>query len=159
MLCNEQETSILITLGSCWTRSEGSCYWSDITQVCYNKSSGQLDTFIQDFFILMENSSDLDIIEQNCLSQLLHLFYLNPWLILISFTFQEHMFANLSTGECVWEPPVGVPVKKTDEAQWWELFDQNTARWVADIYSPGMNIFKKHNFKILFLKWYKNFFF
>ena len=42
--------------------------------------------------------------------------------------FQEHMFANLSTGECVWEPPVGVPVKKTDEAQWWELFDQNTSR-------------------------------
>ena len=37
------------------------------------------------------------------------------------------MFANLSTGECVWEPPVGVPVKKTDEAQWWELFDQNTS--------------------------------
>ena len=43
-------------------------------------------------------------------------------------SFQEHMFANLSTGECVWEPPVGVPVKKTDEAQWWELFDQNTSR-------------------------------
>lgn len=42
------------------------------------------------------------------------------------------MFANLSTGECVWEPPVGVPVKKTDEAQWWELFDQNTSRWVRD---------------------------
>ena len=41
---------------------------------------------------------------------------------------QEHMFANLSTGECVWEPPVGVPVKKTDECQWWELFDQNTSR-------------------------------
>ena len=41
---------------------------------------------------------------------------------------QEHMFANLATGECVWEPPVGVPVKKTDDNQWWELFDQNTAR-------------------------------
>ena len=41
---------------------------------------------------------------------------------------QEHMFANLSTGECVWEAPVGVPVKKTDECQWWELFDQNTSR-------------------------------
>ena len=43
-------------------------------------------------------------------------------------SFQEHMFANVSTGECVWEPPVGVPVKKTHEAQWWELFDQNTSR-------------------------------
>ena len=38
------------------------------------------------------------------------------------------MFANLSTGECVWDPPVGVPVKKTDDKQWWELFDQNTSR-------------------------------
>lgn len=45
------------------------------------------------------------------------------------------MFANLSTGECVWEPPVGVPVKKTDEAQWWELFDQNTSRSVRGSYS------------------------
>ena len=44
------------------------------------------------------------------------------------FLLQEHMFANLSTGECVWDPPVGVPVKKTDDSQWWELFDQNTAR-------------------------------
>ena len=44
--------------------------------------------------------------------------------------FQEHMFANLTTGECVWDPPVGVPVKKTDDNQWWELFDQNTSRWV-----------------------------
>jgi hypothetical protein len=42
--------------------------------------------------------------------------------------FQEHMFANLATGECVWDPPVGVPVKKTDDHQWWELFDQNTSR-------------------------------
>ena len=40
------------------------------------------------------------------------------------------MFANLCTGECVWEPPVGVPVKKTDDNQWWELFDQNTSRSV-----------------------------
>ncbi len=38
------------------------------------------------------------------------------------------MFANLTTGECVWDPPVGVPVKKTDDNQWWELFDQNTSR-------------------------------
>ena len=39
------------------------------------------------------------------------------------------MFANLTTGECVWEVPVGVPVKKTDDNQWWELFDQNTSRY------------------------------
>jgi hypothetical protein len=23
---------------------------------------------------------------------------------------REHMYANLTTGECVWEPPAGVPV-------------------------------------------------
>ena len=70
------------------------------------------------------------------------------------------MFANLATGECVWDPPAGVKVvifffitiffivvavvviiinievtrilihqvKKTDDNQWWELFDQNTSR-------------------------------
>ena len=74
---------------------------------------------------------------------------------------QEHMFANLATGECVWDPPAGVKVidttstiitinviilkspnklsrskvklffqvKKTDDNQWWELFDQNTSRF------------------------------
>lgn len=39
------------------------------------------------------------------------------------------MYANLATGECVWDPPEGVPVKRTDSNQWWELFDQNTARF------------------------------
>ena len=39
------------------------------------------------------------------------------------------MFANLTTGECVWDPPAGVPVKKTNDNQWWELFDQNTSRF------------------------------
>lgn len=41
----------------------------------------------------------------------------------------EHMYANLATGECVWDPPEGVPVKRTDSNQWWELFDSNTARF------------------------------
>lgn len=47
---------------------------------------------------------------------------------LLTTLLQEHMFANLATGECVWDPPVGVKVKKTDDNQWWELFDQNTSR-------------------------------
>lgn len=42
---------------------------------------------------------------------------------------KEHMYANLTTGECVWDPPPGVPVKKTDNNQWWELFDQITSRF------------------------------
>lgn len=42
---------------------------------------------------------------------------------------KEHMYANLTTGECVWDPPADVQVKKTDDNQWWELFDQNTSRF------------------------------
>eukprot|EP00090_Calanus_glacialis_P003765 TRINITY_DN12798_c0_g1_i1.p1 TRINITY_DN12798_c0_g1~~TRINITY_DN12798_c0_g1_i1.p1 ORF type:complete len:1185 (-),score=141.46 TRINITY_DN12798_c0_g1_i1:1321-4875(-) len=51
------------------------------------------------------------------------------WVEIIEPRTKEHMFANLTTGECVWDPPVGVPVKKTDDNQWWELFDQNTSRF------------------------------
>jgi hypothetical protein len=40
------------------------------------------------------------------------------------------MYANLTTGECVWDPPPGVPVKKTNENQWWELFDQVISTYV-----------------------------
>lgn len=39
------------------------------------------------------------------------------------------MYANLTTGDCVWDPPEGVPVKRTDSNQWWELFDTNTHRF------------------------------
>nr|XP_033327436.1 uncharacterized protein LOC117221001 isoform X2 [Megalopta genalis] len=51
------------------------------------------------------------------------------WVEIIEPRTQEHMYANLTTGECVWDPPPGVPVKKTDNNQWWELFDQNTSRF------------------------------
>ncbi|XP_063227611.1 uncharacterized protein LOC134533847 isoform X2 [Bacillus rossius redtenbacheri] len=51
------------------------------------------------------------------------------WVEIIEPRTKEHMYANLSTGECVWDPPPGVPVKKTDNNQWWELFDQNTSRF------------------------------
>jgi len=51
------------------------------------------------------------------------------WVEIIEPRTKEHMFANLATGECVWDPPVGVKVKKTDDNQWWELFDQNTSRF------------------------------
>ncbi|KAK3930651.1 Rho GTPase-activating protein 39 [Frankliniella fusca] len=51
------------------------------------------------------------------------------WVEIIEPRTKEHMYANLTTGECVWDPPPGVPVKKTDNNQWWELFDQNTSRF------------------------------
>lgn len=46
------------------------------------------------------------------------------WVEIIEPRTGEHMYANLTTGECVWDPPVGVAVKKTNDNQWWELFDQ-----------------------------------
>ncbi|KAL1116665.1 hypothetical protein AAG570_005137 [Ranatra chinensis] len=51
------------------------------------------------------------------------------WVEIIEPKTKEHMYANLTTGECVWDPPTGVPVKKTDNKQWWELFDHNTGRF------------------------------
>ncbi|MFT7809333.1 rho GTPase-activating protein 39-like [Arapaima gigas] len=39
------------------------------------------------------------------------------------------MYANLLTGECVWDPPQGVRIKRAGEDQWWELFDPNTSRF------------------------------
>lgn len=42
---------------------------------------------------------------------------------------REHMYVNLTTGECGWEPPAGVPVRQTDGNQWWELFDHQSGRF------------------------------
>ncbi|TKR93674.1 hypothetical protein L596_008087 [Steinernema carpocapsae] len=42
---------------------------------------------------------------------------------------KERMFANLQTGECAWEVPPGVAVKRMKENQWWELFDSKSKRF------------------------------
>ncbi|XP_058129012.1 hornerin isoform X2 [Anopheles coustani] len=51
------------------------------------------------------------------------------WVEIIEPRTKEHMYANLTTGECVWDPPEGVNIKRTDASQWWELFDTNTHRF------------------------------
>ena len=38
----------------------------------------------------------------------------------------ERMFANLGTGQCQWEAPIGEPIKQANLSQWWELFDHST---------------------------------
>lgn len=48
------------------------------------------------------------------------------WVEIIEPTRRDHMFANLKTGQCLWEPPDGAKFKPTHENQWWELFDSNT---------------------------------
>lgn len=42
---------------------------------------------------------------------------------------QERMYVNLTTGECGWEAPIGVPVRQADGNQWWELFDSHSNRF------------------------------
>lgn len=51
------------------------------------------------------------------------------WVEIIEPRTKERMYANLSSGECVWDPPEGVNIKRTDASQWWELFDTNTQRF------------------------------
>uniref|UniRef100_A0A3Q3MYY6 Rho GTPase-activating protein 39 n=1 Tax=Mastacembelus armatus TaxID=205130 RepID=A0A3Q3MYY6_9TELE len=51
------------------------------------------------------------------------------WVEIIEPRTREHMYANLLTGECVWDPPQGVRIKRTGDNQWWELFDPNTSRF------------------------------
>uniref|UniRef100_A0A3P9Q5X3 Rho GTPase-activating protein 39 n=1 Tax=Poecilia reticulata TaxID=8081 RepID=A0A3P9Q5X3_POERE len=51
------------------------------------------------------------------------------WVEIIEPRTRERMYANLLTGECVWDPPQGVCIKRTGENQWWELFDPNTSRF------------------------------
>ena len=53
------------------------------------------------------------------------------WVEIIEPRSGEHMYANLTTGECVWDPPVGVAVKKTNDNQWWELFDQVSVHYFS----------------------------
>ncbi|XP_018604723.2 rho GTPase-activating protein 39 isoform X2 [Scleropages formosus] len=51
------------------------------------------------------------------------------WVEIIEPRTRERMYANLVTGECVWDPPQGVRIKRSGEDQWWELFDPNTSRF------------------------------
>ncbi|EDO35784.1 predicted protein, partial [Nematostella vectensis] len=51
------------------------------------------------------------------------------WVEIIEPRTKEPMYANLKTGQCLWEPPGGVKVKKADETHWWELYDPKTRRY------------------------------
>ncbi|CAJ0577486.1 unnamed protein product, partial [Mesorhabditis spiculigera] len=51
------------------------------------------------------------------------------WVEIVEPQTKQHMYANLTTGKCAWDPPIGTRVKRTHENQWWELFDSNTNRF------------------------------
>lgn len=51
------------------------------------------------------------------------------WVEIVEPQTKQHMYANLVTGQCSWEPPRGALVKRTHQNQWWELFDSKTSRY------------------------------
>ncbi|XP_036448044.1 rho GTPase-activating protein 39 isoform X1 [Colossoma macropomum] len=53
----------------------------------------------------------------------------SDWVEIVEPRSRERMYVNLLTGECGWEPPLGVPVRQADGNQWWELFDSNNNRF------------------------------
>ncbi|XP_039632510.1 rho GTPase-activating protein 39 [Polypterus senegalus] len=53
----------------------------------------------------------------------------SDWVEILEPRSREHMYVNLVTGECGWEPPANVQVRQSDGNQWWELFDQNNNRF------------------------------
>ncbi|KAH7728377.1 Rho GTPase-activating protein domain containing protein [Aphelenchoides avenae] len=57
------------------------------------------------------------------------------WVEIVEPKTRQKMFANLVSGQCSWEPPAGVPVKRAQDNQWWELFDSNSGRFYY--YAPS----------------------
>ncbi|XP_056130345.1 rho GTPase-activating protein 39 isoform X2 [Lampris incognitus] len=53
----------------------------------------------------------------------------SDWVEILEPRSREHMYVNLATGECGWDPPLGVPVRQADGNQWWELFDPHSGRF------------------------------
>lgn len=54
------------------------------------------------------------------------------WVEIVEPRSRERMFVNLVTGECGWDEPTGVTIKRLHEQdghQWWELFDVKTSRF------------------------------
>ncbi|CAB1439979.1 unnamed protein product, partial [Pleuronectes platessa] len=53
----------------------------------------------------------------------------SDWVEILEPRSRERMYVNLTTGECGWEAPQGVPVRQADGNQWWELFDPQSGRF------------------------------
>lgn len=54
------------------------------------------------------------------------------WVEIVEPRSRERMFVNVVTGECGWDEPAGVTIKRLHEQdgqQWWELFDVKTSRF------------------------------
>lgn len=53
----------------------------------------------------------------------------SDWVEIIEPRTGDPMYANLKSGQCLWEPPDGERVRKANDSQWWELYDQKTRRY------------------------------
>lgn len=50
------------------------------------------------------------------------------WVEILEPESKQKMYANITTGDCLWNPPSGAPVKPCHENQWWELVDASSTR-------------------------------
>ncbi|GFR02080.1 rho GTPase-activating protein 39 [Trichonephila clavata] len=51
------------------------------------------------------------------------------WFEILEPCTKEEIYVNMYTGECVWYPPPGALIKKSDDNLWWEIFDPNSSRF------------------------------
>ncbi|XP_052382642.1 rho GTPase-activating protein 39-like [Oncorhynchus keta] len=51
------------------------------------------------------------------------------WVEILEPRSREHMYLNLATSECGWDPPLGTAIRQADGKQWWELFDPQSGRF------------------------------
>ncbi|PRD21080.1 UNVERIFIED_CONTAM: Rho GTPase-activating protein 39 [Trichonephila clavipes] len=51
------------------------------------------------------------------------------WFEILEPCTKEEIYVNIYTGECVWYPPPGALIKKSDDNLWWEIFDPNSSRF------------------------------
>lgn len=68
-----------------------------------------------EFELHFEDSDDSDYGSERCMGFSSSLYNSQricriEWVEIVEPRSREHMYANLTTGECVWEPPPGVPV-------------------------------------------------
>ncbi|EGD72388.1 preoptic area regulatory factor 2 [Salpingoeca rosetta] len=52
----------------------------------------------------------------------------HSWVEIIEPSSGRKVYANTTSGECLWKPPAGASFKPCSEDQWWELKDANSGR-------------------------------
>eukprot|EP00049_Salpingoeca_infusionum_P000574 m.40958 g.40958 ORF g.40958 m.40958 type:complete len:610 (+) comp10491_c0_seq1:149-1978(+) len=52
----------------------------------------------------------------------------SEWVQLLEPTKKRMVYANITTGECSWNPPVGATYQPASDDQWWELRDPSTGK-------------------------------